>query len=104
MNRYIIVQPAAQRDLENIGDYLAQRSMTAADRFSYRAAESFDILLSNPTLGSSFDFPNPALRGLRAWPMKGFRKYLIFYRSQDYGIEILRILHGARDIQRILEQ
>jgi len=103
VNQYILVQPAAQKDLEDIGDYLFQRSIAAADRFSYRAAESFNILLSNPTLGSSFDIPNPALRGLRAWPMKGFRNYLIFYRSQDCGIEILRVVHGARDIEKIFE-
>jgi toxin ParE1/3/4 len=104
VNDYIVVQPAAHRDLEEIADYLAQRSVPSAIRFSHRSAESFDILLSNPSLGSPFEISNPLLQGLRVWPIKGFRKYLVFYRPREYGIEILRVLHGARDIGKILGQ
>jgi toxin ParE1/3/4 len=60
------------------------------------------MLLSNPTLGSLLDIPNSALCDVRAWPIKGFRNYLIFYRLEEYGIMVLRVLHGARDIERIL--
>jgi toxin ParE1/3/4 len=35
------------------------------------------------------------------WPVKDFEKYLIFYRSLPEGIEVVRIIHGARDIERL---
>jgi toxin ParE1/3/4 len=47
---------------------------------------------------------NPRLEGLRKWSVKGFEKHLIFYLSFDDYIEIVRILHAARDIEVILEQ
>lgn len=42
--------------------------------------------------------------GIRQWRLPGFENYLIFYRPLDDGVEILRVLHGARDIQRIFEE
>ena len=40
---------------------------------------------------------------LRMWLSPAFRNYLIFYRELPEGVEIVRVLHSARDIQRILE-
>jgi toxin ParE1/3/4 len=34
--------------------------------------------------------------------VNGFEKYLIFYRATDELVEILRLLHAARDIDSIL--
>ncbi|MEX1025024.1 MAG: type II toxin-antitoxin system RelE/ParE family toxin [Planctomycetota bacterium] len=45
-----------------------------------------------------------ALAGLRSFPVKGFDKHLIFYRSTEHGIEVLRVLHGARDLGTIFEE
>jgi len=33
--------------------------------------------------------------------VKGFERYLIFYRPLTDGVEILRAIHGARDIERL---
>ena len=40
---------------------------------------------------------------MRVWPVKGFDKYRIYYRPLGDRIEILRILHAARDIDAIFE-
>jgi toxin ParE1/3/4 len=37
--------------------------------------------------------------GLRLWRIKGFEKYRIFYRPKGQGIEVVRVLHGHRDIE-----
>jgi toxin ParE1/3/4 len=100
----VVLQPAAQRDLEEITDFLDQRSLQVAIRFTFKASETFDKLLSMPGLGSLLEIPNPALLGVRAWPIRGFKNYIVFYRARDYGIEILRVLHGARDIEKIFEK
>ena len=47
---------------------------------------------------------DPLFEDVRFIPVSRFRKYLVFYRSIDDGIEILRILHGARDIQGLLAE
>jgi toxin ParE1/3/4 len=40
---------------------------------------------------------------LRIWRIDGFPNHLIFYRPIEGGIEIVRVLHGARDIDAVLE-
>jgi toxin ParE1/3/4 len=56
----------------------------------------------NPEIGSVYPVKNPRLKGLRKWQVKDFRKYLIFYRVQETSVEILRVLQGNQDINRIL--
>ncbi len=48
-------------------------------------------------------FFNPKLWGIRLWFVKGFEKYLIFYRVFDNYIEIVRVLHSAQDIDSIMD-
>jgi len=55
-------------------------------------------------MGKTREVRNPRLSGLRQWRVKGFESYLIFYRPIPEGIEVLRVLHGARDIDRILDE
>lgn len=45
---------------------------------------------------------NPKLSGMRMWLVKGFEKYLIFYRPFGNYIEIVRVLHSAQDRDSIL--
>jgi toxin ParE1/3/4 len=47
---------------------------------------------------------NPRLAGLRVGRVEGFEKHLIFYRPGDDGVEIIRVLHGARDIDSVLDE
>lgn len=45
----------------------------------------------------------PAAMGeVRQWRIKDFQEYLVFYRILDERVEILRVLHGARDLDGIL--
>jgi len=47
---------------------------------------------------------NPALKGLRVWLVKGFEAFLIFYAVRADTVRVIRILHGKRDIYRILKK
>jgi len=38
------------------------------------------------------------------WPIGGYEKHLIFYRPVEGGIEIIRVLHGVRDVKGLLEE
>jgi toxin ParE1/3/4 len=45
---------------------------------------------------------NPRLDGMRTWRIEGVENHLVFYCTVGDGIEIIRILHGAREIAAIL--
>ena len=62
---------------------------------------TFRQLAESPELGSLGEFQSPALCGVRRWRVKRFTNYLIFYRPLAEGIEVIRVLHGARDIDAI---
>lgn len=49
------------------------------------------------------EFQHPKAAGIRSWSITGFPNHLIFYRPVEGGIEVLRVLHGARDINAIFE-
>jgi toxin ParE1/3/4 len=38
------------------------------------------------------------------FPMRGFSKHLIFYRPLSNGAEIVRVIHGARDLEGLFEE
>ncbi len=54
-----------------------------------------------PGLGSPCESSHPVLASLRAATVPGFRKYLVLYRPISEGIEVLRVIHGARDIESL---
>ena len=57
-----------------------------------------------PGIGERREPSNPQLAGLRVWRVEGSENHLVFYRTNDGGIDIVRVLHGARDIDRVLEE
>lgn len=98
------ILPAADRDLDDQAAYLAREaSLDVALRFYDAAATSFEQIARRPGIGEQRPTANPRLEGLRVWRIQGFEKHLIFYRPAPDGIEIVRVLHGARDLDRLLE-
>lgn len=46
---------------------------------------------------------DPQLEGVRTWPVRGFRKYVIVYRATEEILGILRVFHGSQNINRKLQ-
>lgn len=87
---------AAQSDLKDIWDHVAQDSEFQADRLLNRFSLKFDYLALHSSLGR----PRPELAlGCRSYP---FGKYCFYYRQTEDGILLLRVLHSARDIRQII--
>jgi len=42
------------------------------------------------------------MKTIRQWRIKNFKDHLIFYQFQEEQVEVLRVLHGARDLENIL--
>ena len=103
MKPRITIRRRADRDLDGHAEYIARHNPQAAIRF-YQAAEStFQKLRDMPGLGSPCEFSNSALPGLRVWPVQGFENHLIFFQADEEAIVIVRVLHGAQDIEGIFE-
>ena len=96
------VRPAAKTDLRRDFRHLADRNVDSAIRFLASAREAFDFLARTPLSGRERLFRDPRLRGVRFFPIRGFENWLIFYRPLERGVEVLRVLHGARDLERLL--
>ncbi len=90
-------------DLINLSARIAEDDLAAADCFLDAVADSFERLTQMPYIGVERRFTNPQLSGVRMWFVKGYEKHLIFYRVTDDAIEIIRVLHAARDIENALD-
>jgi toxin ParE1/3/4 len=105
MSKAIHRRRAARQDLvEILRHYAREAGLRVAERFSTQAEATFTRLAGMPGLGTPYDHDHPALAELRYVPISRFRKYLVFYRRVAGGIEIVRVLHGARDIATILAE
>ena len=96
MNRFL-VSPLAKQDLEDIWEYIgiSNDNPTAADRVIERFFEQFRQLAATPRIGQMCD---QIRLGLRRFPVGN---YVIFYSHEASGLQVERILHGARDIDAL---
>ena len=86
----------AEQDLEEIWLYTAADNIVAADALLDRLVATSAVLASNAELGRA----RPEIHeGLRSFPVGN---YILFYRPEPGGIELTRVLHGARDIDALL--
>jgi toxin ParE1/3/4 len=102
MKPRIIKHLLAKADLAEQAEYIRKDNPRAAIRFLEAAETTFEQLANQPGLGGLEECARPELAGLRCWRIRGFKKHLIFYLPVADGIEIVRVLHGARDIKSIL--
>jgi toxin ParE1/3/4 len=94
---------AAISDLDQQAEYIQRDSPDAAIRFLAAAEAAFQRLAAMPELGQRQEFERRELAGLRVWQVQGFESHLIFYRPVERGIEVIRVLHAARDIAAIFD-
>jgi toxin ParE1/3/4 len=93
--RRAFLSPAAEEDLAQIFDYIALDNDEAAERFVRSFRPIFELLGTNPLMGRD---RSDLRSGIRSFPHK---RYIIFYVRTDRGIQVNRVLHGARDIPAI---
>ncbi|MDI6025424.1 type II toxin-antitoxin system RelE/ParE family toxin [Corticibacterium sp. UT-5YL-CI-8] len=93
----LIFAPLAERDLAEIDDFISVESPVAAQRMILRFEKAAMMLTERPYVGATVT--SPKRRGLRKWTVS---PYVIFYRIADEQLQIVRILHSARDIDRQL--
>lgn len=103
MPRRVVWRRLAEEDLIQACSFLGADSYHVADRFLDAVQSATKLLASEPGAGRVREFQSPPAKGIRSWPVGGFQARLICYLITDGGIEIVRLLHGARDIQLLFE-
>lgn len=92
------IRPQAEIDLIDIWQFIADDSMERADGFLDRINNTVENLAKMPNMGRN---RVEIARQLRSFPVGN---YVIFYRIIEGGIEIVRVLHGSRDIERAFDE
>jgi|SRR5262245_36013299 toxin ParE1/3/4 len=89
--------PEAKADLEDIGDRIAERNPARAVTYVRELRERAFRIGEFPHAGP----PRPRWGENIRIAVHG--KYLIIYRVRDETVQILRVLHGARDLDALFE-
>lgn len=94
----IIRTPEALNDLAEMWEYIGANNPDAADRLLDNINDKVKLIAESPYIGREREELAP---GIRSFPAG---RYLIFYRPIAGGIEIVRVLHGSRDVDTILSE
>ena len=90
------ISDEAEEDLAEIWAYIALDNSRAADKFIEKLRRTCQILSEFPGMGPM----RPELaKDLRSFPVG---RYIIFYRRSEQGIDVARVIHGMRNIKRVL--
>jgi toxin ParE1/3/4 len=95
------LSPEARDDLDAIHAYICRDNPDVADRVLEAALRTFARLAKAPGMGRTRVFKHSELSNLRSFRVEGFPAYLIFYRPVEDGVGIVRVLHGARDLDAL---
>jgi len=97
------IRPQARRDVVELATYIGRDNIEAANRFLLASARTFEFLATSPEIGAVYSTKNKRLVGLRVFRVNRFPNHLVFYLPQTKTIEIVRVLHGARDLDAALQ-
>lgn len=97
--RYILA-PEAARDLVGIWRYIKkQSSLEMAERVETVIRDRIVFLAKNPSAGHwRKDLTNEAVKFFPVY------SYLIIYRPDTTPLQVVGVLHGRRDVERILQK
>ena len=91
----LLVSPEAEQDLFDIWLYIAEDSLDNADRYLDRLEQQALKLADFKDIGIKRSDLAP---DLKCFP---FDRYVVYYLDTSTGIELVRVLHAARDIKLI---
>lgn len=94
----LLITSTAELDLEEIEAYISSDNPAAADRFLEKLGERFKLIAEMPGIGRRRDNYAHGARSISEGD------YVIIYRVRKKVLEILRVLHGARDPERVIRE
>ena len=99
------IKPKAELDIDEYARYLAvHASVDLALRFQESAHWTFKLLATQPSMGWRWRLRDARLKSLRVFRITGFELMLILYRPLAHGIDVLRVVHGSRNLAKLFRQ
>jgi plasmid stabilization system protein ParE len=101
-----VVRPKADRDIDDIAEYLADHAgLELAIRFLTEAYETFGIIATQPEMGWQCRISHPQMKLARTFRVSDrFKEYMIFYQPYGDRIEVMRVLNGSQDLVPLFGQ
>ena len=105
-----MIDPLTQRSrarldlLEQFVYFGEHASVEVAERYFAAVDETCALLVKQPNSGTRYESGIAPLAGMRRFPVRGFHNHLIFYLPRPGGIDVIRVLHSARDIDNIFAE
>jgi len=93
----VAYRPKARHDLKEVYRYIAEFNPRAAAATLRNINAKAELLAASPQMGQA---AHELAANLRRFPVGNF---LIFYAPTDHGIDVIRVLHGARDIDALFD-
>ncbi len=94
--------PLAKADIFDIWSYIASHSERAADRVEQAIYDACAVLAEGQFLGHTR--PGLTGRNLRFWTLTRYPNYTIVYRPETTPLQIVAVLHGKRNLRRLLKE
>lgn len=98
MSRPYRLSPQARQEMLDIGDFVAESSVDAALNIYDALEEAFALLAENPGIGHLRE--DLTDRPVKFWPV--FSYYVVYDPETSNPLEILSVVHGAREVARLL--
>ncbi len=92
----VIQSAQARLDIIEIWAYIAADRITAADKLLDQFTARFKLLATTPMQGEAVSYIRPGVR------RTAVGNYVIYFQPVDDGIEVIRVLHGARQHEGLL--
>jgi toxin ParE1/3/4 len=100
--RRLVFSDAAIADiLEQADWYEAQSGRRLAKRWEKAVKSAVSFVTRRPVAGAPCTFRVAALQGVRRVAVSGFPKHLLFYQFDELEVFVLRVVHGARDLEQL---
>ena len=97
MSRYVL-SAKAESDLDDIWEYIAKDNLEAADRVRDALEKRMREIARMPGIGHSRSDIHSLYRALSVY------SYLIIYLPDTRPLQVVRVVHGARDLRRIFRK
>jgi plasmid stabilization system protein ParE len=97
-----VFTPHALSDLDGIWNYIASDSADAANHVESAILAACDGLARHPPIGSRRSEITPL--PVRFWAVPEFPNYIVVYRPETKPLQVIAVLHGRREIKRVLQE
>jgi plasmid stabilization system protein ParE len=101
MSAYVLT-PLAKADIFRIWCYIADDSEDAAERVEQAIYDACVFIAESPSCGHCR--PDLTAHSLLFWTLTRYPNYALVYRPDTTPLQIVAVIHGKRNVRRILKQ